>query len=61
EQASENLKVTDDNYRSGTIGISDLLEAQALFQTTNDQLTNSKCNLQIARARYLQAIGKSEL
>ena len=58
EQARENLKVTDDNYRSGTIGISDLLEAQALFQTTNDQLTNSKCNLQIAKARYMQAIGK---
>ena len=57
-QARENLKVTDDNYRSGTIGISDLLEAQALFQTTHDQLTNSKCNLQIAKAKYLQAIGK---
>ncbi|HEY3370621.1 MAG TPA: efflux RND transporter permease subunit [Prolixibacteraceae bacterium] len=60
EQARENLKVTDDNYRSGTIGISDLLEAQVLFQTTNDQLTNSRCNLQIAKAHYLQAIGKFE-
>jgi len=60
EQSRENLKVTDDNYRSGTIGISDLLEAQALFQTSMDQLTNSRCNLQIAKAKYLQAIGKIE-
>ena len=60
DQANENLKVTDDNYRSGTIGISDLLEAQALFQSSMDQLTNSRCNLQIAKAKYLQAIGKIE-
>jgi multidrug efflux pump subunit AcrB/outer membrane protein TolC len=60
EQARENMKVTDDNYRSGNIGISDLLEAQALFQSSNDNLTNTRCNYQIARARYLQAIGKYE-
>lgn len=58
EQARENLKVTDDNYRSGTIGISDLLEAQALYQATTDQLTNSRCNLQIAMAKHKQAIVK---
>ena len=59
-QARENMKVTDDNYRSGNIGISDLLEAQALFQTSNDNLTNNRCNYQISMARYLQAIGKYE-
>jgi len=58
EQARENLKVTDDNYRSGNISISDLLEAQALFQSSNDNLTNNRCNYQIARAKYLQAIGE---
>ena len=57
EQAQENLKVTDDNFRSGTIGVSDLLEAQALFQSTNDNLTNSQCNYHISKAKYLQAIG----
>jgi outer membrane protein TolC len=60
EQAQENLKVTDDNYRSGNISISDLLEAQALLQSTNDNLTNSRCNYQIALSKYLQAIGKYE-
>lgn len=58
EQAKENLKISDDNYRSGNIGISDLLEAQALFQSSNDNLTNAECNYQVAKAKYMQAIGK---
>jgi len=58
EQATENLKVTDDNYRSGNISISDLLEAQALIQSSNDNLTNSKCNYQISMSKYMQAVGK---
>ncbi len=58
EQAKENLKVTNDNYRTGNIGISDLLEAQALFQSTNDNLTNSRCNYEISKSKYMQAVGK---
>lgn len=58
EQAKENLKVTSDNYHSGNVGISDLLEAQALFQSTNDNLTNSRCSYKIAESKYFQAIGK---
>ncbi len=60
EQAKENLKVTEDNYRTGNIGISDLLEAQALFQSTNDNLTNSQCNYEISKSKYMQAIGRYE-
>jgi multidrug efflux pump subunit AcrB/outer membrane protein TolC len=60
EQAKENLKVTNDNYRTGNISISDLLEAQALFQSTNDNLTNSRCNYQVSVSKYMQAIGKYE-
>ncbi len=58
EQAKENLKVTSDNYHSGNIGISDMLEAQALFQSTNENLINSKCTYKIAESKYMQAIGK---
>jgi len=57
EQASENLKVSQDNYRAGIIGISDLLEAQAIFQQAEDNLSDSKCSYQIKMARYLQATG----
>lgn len=44
----------------GNIGISDLLEAQALFQSSNDNLTNARCNYRIVLSKYLQAIGKYE-
>lgn len=57
EQARENLKVTDDNYRSGVVGISDLLEAQALFQSSHDNLTDALCSFQIKKAKRLQSIG----
>lgn len=58
EQAQENQKVTDDNYRSGNIGISDLLEAQALFQSSKDNLINMQCNYEIVKSKYLQSIGQ---
>jgi len=55
EQARENMKVTEDNYRAGAVGISDLLEAQAIFQGAKDNLTDAQCNYQIKMAKYLQA------
>jgi multidrug efflux pump subunit AcrB/outer membrane protein TolC len=57
EQARENLKVTDDNYRSGVVGIADLLEAQALFQSSSDNLTDALCSYQIKKAKHLQSTG----
>lgn len=60
EQASENLKVTRDNYDAGITGMSDLLEAQSVYQAALDRLTEAKCNYQISRAQYLQAINKYE-
>ena len=57
EQARENMEVTDDNYRAGVVSISDLLEAQALFQSAQDNITDAQCSFQIKSAKYLQAIG----
>jgi outer membrane protein TolC len=56
EQAKENLKVTNDNYRAGITGMSDLLEAQSAYQSVLNNLTEAKCNYQIAKAKYLQAV-----
>lgn len=56
EQACENLKVTEDNYHVGTVGVSDLLEAQAISQGAKDNLTDAQCNYQIKMAKYLKAI-----
>lgn len=56
EQAMENLKITRDNYDAGIINMSDLLEAQSIYQGAIDSLTEAKCNYQISRSKYLQAI-----
>jgi multidrug efflux pump subunit AcrB/outer membrane protein TolC len=57
EQAQENLKVTSDNYKAGVSSMSDLLEAQSAYQSALDSLTEARCNYQIKKARYMQAIG----
>ena len=59
-QARENLKITTDNYHAGTIGISDLLEAQALFQNTCDNLTEARCSYKIKMAEYLVVTGRNK-
>jgi multidrug efflux pump subunit AcrB/outer membrane protein TolC len=56
EQAKENLKVTNDNYKAGITGMSDLLETQSAYQSVLNNLTEAKCNYQIAKAKYLQAV-----
>lgn len=54
--ARENLKITRDNYDAGVSGMSDLLEAQSAYEDALNSLTESKCNYQITRAKYLQSI-----
>ena len=58
-QARENLKITSDNYDAGIIGIADLLEAQALYQETSDQLTDARCAYRVRIAEYLKVTGNS--
>lgn len=56
-QAEENLRVNEDSYQNGLINVSELLEAQALYQQTQDQLTDAKTNYVVKKSRYLQATG----
>jgi len=58
EQAEENMKVNDDSYKNGLITVSDLLEAQALLQQTQDQLTDAKTNYVVKKTTYLQVTGR---
>jgi outer membrane protein len=58
EQAQENLNVNDDSYKNGIINLSDLLEAQALFQQSQDQLTESKADYLVKKTSYLQSTGR---
>ena len=57
DQAQENLTVSQNNYQAGVIGISDLLEAQAVYQQAKDNLTEANCNYQITAAKYLVMTG----
>jgi outer membrane protein TolC len=59
-QAEENLKVSRDNYKAGMVNVSEMLEAQALLQSSNDNLANTRCNYQVAKAQYLMVTGKYE-
>jgi outer membrane protein TolC len=57
-QAEENLKVNSDNYKSGIVNISDMLEAQAMLQQSNDQLINARVTYATKLVAYLQATGR---
>jgi len=58
EQAAENLRISHDNYMAGIIGISDLLEAQAVAQQAKDNLTDARCQLRSKIARYKLMTGR---
>jgi outer membrane protein TolC len=53
-QSKEHLKVMQDNFDSGIIGTSDLLEAQALEQEASNALVDAKTTYLIKRTYYLQ-------
>ncbi len=58
EQAEENLKVNQDSYKNGLTTLSDLLEAQAMLQQANDELTDAKASYRINLVMYLQDTGR---
>jgi outer membrane protein TolC len=57
-QAEENLKVNQDSYNNGMSNLSDLLEAQALQQQTNEQVVDAKAGYRNKQTAYLQATGR---
>ncbi|TDE08715.1 TolC family protein [Dyadobacter psychrotolerans] len=58
QQAQENLKVSQDNYASGLVGITELIDAQALYQQANSELVNSLANFRSKQASYYFLTGK---
>ena len=58
EQAEENLRLNRNYYRAGTSKMSDLLEAQLLYQQTLDKRTDAYADLQIKLLEYRQATGQ---
>ncbi len=58
EQAEENLRLSRNYYKAGTTKMSDLLEAQFLFQQARDKHTDAFANYQNKLLEYRQAAGQ---
>ena len=58
EQAEENLRLNRDYYRAGTSKMSDLLEAQLLYQQSLDRRTDAFANYRNKLLEYRQATGQ---
>ena len=58
EQADENLRIHRDYYRAGTCKMSDLLEAQMLYQQARDRHTEAYADLQNKLLAYRQSSGQ---
>jgi len=58
EQSEENLRLHRDFYRAGTCKMSDLLEAQLLFQQSRDKYTDAYADLQNKILEYEQSTGR---
>ena len=52
--ADENLRLTTDEYRAGTIDITDMLDAITLYTQAHNRMTEAVANYQTRMADYLQ-------
>ena len=50
--ADENLRLTTDEYRAGTIAITDYLDAVTLFTQAHNRLTEAMADYQMRQASY---------
>ena len=57
-QATENLRLQTDYYHAGTCTMSDLLEAQTLYQQSRDKYVESYARYEVKKREYLQATGR---
>ena len=58
EQSEENLRLNRDYYRAGTSKMSDLLEAQLLYQQALDRRTDAYADYHNKLLEYRQASGQ---
>ena len=57
-QADENLRLQTDYYHAGICTMSDLLEAQSLYQQSRDKYVESYAQYEVKKREYLQATGR---
>jgi len=57
-QSEENLRLHNDYYKAGTSTMSDLLDAQTLYQQARDKYVDSFTQYQLKQTEYLIAVGE---
>ncbi len=57
-QAEENLKINEDSFKNGLINVSDLLEAQAIYQKQKDSVVDAIANYLNKKSSYLKVTGR---
>lgn len=58
EQAKENLRLNTDYYAAGTCTMSDLLDAQSLYQQSRDKYVETYAQYEVKKREYLQVTGR---
>lgn len=58
KQSSENIRINQDYYNTGTSSISDLLDAQTLYRQSRNRLTTAQINYKLKLSEYLFATGR---
>lgn len=57
-ESQENLRMQRNNYNTGVSSLSELLDAQSLFQTSRNRYTDACIDYQIKVTQYLQDTGR---
>jgi len=57
DQSKENLKLNTDMYQAGTIKMSDLMDAQSLYQQARDKYVDAYAMLETKILEYMQSVG----
>ena len=57
-QSEENLRLNTDYYEAGTSSVSDVLDAQTLYQQSRDKYVEAITNYEVKKCEYLQATGR---
>lgn len=58
EQSTENLRLNTDYYKAGTCTMSDLLDAQTMYQQSCDSYVESYTAYELKKREYLQVTGR---
>ena len=58
KESEENLRMQTNNYRCGVSSLSELLDAQGLYQTSRGRYTDACINYKIKLTQYMQDTGR---